>query len=362
MKYPAKKILVIVTRQFGDVLLTTPLLHSLRQAYPQSVIDVLVFEGKESILEGNTDINNTITIPERPRIIDTVFLIGKIFRRYDISISTLSGDRPLLYALCSGKKRISVVPPPRWQDFWKRFISTAWTELDDKNTHTVTQYLRLAELLDIPLYYQVINPKSPLAEEKLDRRLPFDWRKQPFVVLHLTPMWRYKYWTLDGWTELATYLIESGFSVVLIGGGKRRDMGYSYSALFKMPKNVVSLVGKLRFSEVTVLIQASRLYVGLDTAVTHLAAATGVPTVAIYGPTNPVKWSPWPVNYASTQPPFERRGIQGIQQVGNVFLIQSEEECVPCHEEGCDKHRKSRSRCLYELSSAKVISVIKNIL
>jgi len=359
MKYPAQKILVIVTRQFGDVLLTTPLLHSLRCAYPQSVIDVLVFEGKEAILEGNSDINHIITIPERPRLLETTRLFWQICRRYNLSISTLSGDKPLFYALCAGSKRVSVVPPPRLQDSWKRFISIAWTELDDENTHTIVQYLKLAELLEIPLHYQVVPPTSQNAEEKLDRRLPFDWRKQPFAVLHLTPMWRYKYWTLNGWAELATYLINSGFHVVLIGGGKKPDMGYSYSALFKMPKSVISLVGKLRFSEVTRLIQASRVYIGLDTAVTHLAAATGVPTVAIYGPTNPVKWSPWPKDYASHEPPFKKIGSQ---RMNNVFLIQGELYCVPCHEEGCDKHRKSRSRCLYELESVKVIEVVKKLI
>jgi len=359
MKYPTKKILVIVTRQFGDVLLTTPLLHSLRCAYAQSVIDVLVFEGKEAILEGNSDINNIITIPDRPRLLDTLNLAWRICRRYDLSISTLSGDKPLFYALCAGSQRVSIVPPPRFQDSWKRFISVAWTELDDKKTHTIVQYLKLAELLEIPLHYQVIPPQSFNAEEKLDRRLPFDWRTQPFAVLHLTPMWRYKYWTLKGWAELASYLIDSGFQVVLIGGGKKPDMGYSYSAVFKMPKTVINLVGKLRFSEVTRLIQASRVYVGLDTAVTHLAAATGTPTVAIYGPTNPIKWSPWPKEYADSKPPFERIGSQ---RVGNVSLVQGESYCVPCHQEGCDKHRKSRSRCLYELDSARVIDVVKGLI
>ena len=60
-----KRILVISTRQIGDVLLTTPLIHSLKQA-TRSEIDVLVFQGKGAILEGNPDIRNIIEIPERP--------------------------------------------------------------------------------------------------------------------------------------------------------------------------------------------------------------------------------------------------------------------------------------------------------
>ena len=46
----------------------------------------------------------------------------------------------------------------------------------------------------------------------------------------------------------------------------------------------------------TIIAQA-KLYIGPDTGITHLAAATGIPVIALYGPTNPVKWAPWPSGY-----------------------------------------------------------------
>jgi heptosyltransferase-3 len=52
-KFPANKILLIATRQIGDVLLVTPLLRSLRHAYRDAVIDVLVYDNKGGMLESS---------------------------------------------------------------------------------------------------------------------------------------------------------------------------------------------------------------------------------------------------------------------------------------------------------------------
>jgi heptosyltransferase-3 len=101
------------------------------------------------------------------------------------------------------------------------------------------------------------------------------------------------------------------------------------------------------------------LYIGPDTGITHLAAATNVPVIALYGPTNPVKWTPWPYGFEQSVNPFEKIGSQ---TVNNVFLLQGEKPCVPCHLEGCDRHQKSRSACLDELSSERVKETIHLIL
>jgi len=66
MRYPANKILLIATRQIGDVLLITPLLRALRQAYPEATIDVVVYAGKGAILVGNPDYNTLISVAEHP--------------------------------------------------------------------------------------------------------------------------------------------------------------------------------------------------------------------------------------------------------------------------------------------------------
>ena len=63
---PPRRILVIVTRRIGDVLLATPLIRSLKQAWPQAQIEALVFEGTQGVLAGNPDMAAVHTIAERP--------------------------------------------------------------------------------------------------------------------------------------------------------------------------------------------------------------------------------------------------------------------------------------------------------
>ena len=58
-------VLVIVTRRIGDVLLTTPLIRTLKRAWPGAAIDVLVFEGTAGVLASNPDIRSVLAIAER---------------------------------------------------------------------------------------------------------------------------------------------------------------------------------------------------------------------------------------------------------------------------------------------------------
>jgi len=362
MKFPAKRIVIIATRQIGDVLLVTPLLRSVRHAYPEAQIDMVVFTGKHSILLGNPDCDQILCIPERASWRETRTLIRQLLRRYDLALSTLTGDRPCLYALLAAPRRVLPLHSTHWNQAWKRGIAHAWTEFDDVNTHTVIQNLQLADLLEIPRCYEVVVPYAATAAQQLDDNLSFAWKTTPYAVLHLTPMWRYKRWTEQGWAELVSYFADQGWQIVLTGGPAQAELDYlaSVTADFAVP--VVNMAGRLNFAEVAELLSHAQIYVGPDTAVTHLAAATGVSTVALFGPTNPVKWAPWGKYHAlqrEERSPYQRLGTQ---QVANVLLVQGEAECVPCHQEGCERHRDSYSECLDTLSSIQVIAGIERLL
>ena len=88
------RILVVTLRRLGDVLLTTPLVRTIRRGFPQGRLDILVFRGSERILKGNPDIDNVITIPERPSAGETLALVRQLWRRYDLAVTTQAGDRP----------------------------------------------------------------------------------------------------------------------------------------------------------------------------------------------------------------------------------------------------------------------------
>lgn len=355
-----KNILIISTRQIGDALLTTPLIHSLRLAYPEAKLDVLVFKGAaEGVLMGNPDISEILAVPHHPTFKEYLRLIKRLFRRYDLAISTLTGDRPIFYAFLAGKKRISLVEPTRTRDQWKRKLLSVCVDLDDDTTHTVTQNLKLVEALKIQKHYQVIPPYAPDTLNTLKQKLPFDVKQSAYVVLHLCPMWNYKRWPMLAWRELIRFILSKNLNVVLTGGNAKDELDYIQAVLSDLSGDIYNLAGQLNFAEVATLITEAKFYVGTDTAVTHIAASTGTLSIALFGPTNPLKWAPWPKDYQAETPPFPR---VGSSQVGNVILIQGETTCVPCHQEGCERHKLSYSRCLDELSSHRVMAALEKIL
>ena len=61
MNAPPRSILVVVTRRIGDVLLATPVIHSLHRAWPDAKIDALVFTGTEGVLAANPDLRRKLS-------------------------------------------------------------------------------------------------------------------------------------------------------------------------------------------------------------------------------------------------------------------------------------------------------------
>src|SRR5215831_16427238 len=82
MALPARpRILVIALRRLGDVLLTTPLIRSLRRAWPDASIDALVFADTAAILDGNPDLNGVVAMPVKPAAGESLALAARLWRR-----------------------------------------------------------------------------------------------------------------------------------------------------------------------------------------------------------------------------------------------------------------------------------------
>ena len=95
-------------------------------------------------------------------------------------------------------------------------------------------------------------------------------------------MFRYKQWTREGWRALAAELKRRGLSVVAIGGPNAAERKYLDDVF-----QGVATVHQVAWPETVALLSQARVYIGPDTSVSHLAAATGCPTVALFGPLDP---------------------------------------------------------------------------
>jgi heptosyltransferase-3 len=339
------RVLVVAMRRLGDVLLTTPLIGSIKRAYPEASIDALVFAGTEGILTGNPDLAGVLTIRQRPRIGETLSLIGRIGKRYDLALSTQTGDRPTLLAVIAGRQSAGPVERAGFAAAVKR-VALSRSYVSEGGRHRVLEILRLADALGIRAHAEIVCPAGAVA--------PALAPAQPYAVVHAAPMFTYKRWTLEGWRRLALALRERGLGIVVTGAAGDR----AYLDEIWRGGDVVRRDGELAWPELSALIGAARAYIGPDTAVTHLAAASGVPTVALYGPTDPRLWGPWP--RGGLDRPWAAAGT--IQRRGNVWLVQNPLPCLPCQLEGCERRLDSYSQCLDELSVSQVVSAVDQAL
>ena len=340
------RILVVALRRLGDVLLTTPLIRSLRRAWPEATIDALVFAGTAGILEGNPDLNGVITMPARPTTAETFTLAARLWKRYALAVSTQSGDRPTMFAWAAARAHVAPVEA-RLSGTVKRF----WLRRSVPvvaGVHRVEEMLRLADALGIARVPELVCPETAAREPVA--------ADTPYAVIHAAPMFRYKRWTQDGWRELATALQKRGLAIMATGGPDATERQY-LDGLWQDP-SVRRLDGCLSWPELAALLKRAKVFIGPDTSVTHLATASGCPTIALYGPTDPRLWGPWPTG-----------GLRDMwlassmtQRRGNVWLVQNPLPCQPCQKEGCDRHIESFSRCLDELAPRQVLAAVDEAL
>jgi lipopolysaccharide heptosyltransferase III len=352
-----RSVLVVVTRRIGDVLLATPLIRSLKSAWPETEVDALVFEGTQGAITANRDLRRILTVPERPSLPTHLALVVRLLRRYDLALSLLPGDRSTMYAFLAGRRRVGLLLPVK-KEAWKRRLLHRWIPFDTLNTHTVLMYLALADALGITRCKNVVLAWSAADAQRVNDLLgPVAGR--PLAVLHTYPKFNYKLWRREGWIEAARHLSARGYRVVLTGGNDSAELEYIARLMRGLPADTLNLAGRLTLAGTACLVSRAAVFVGADTAITHMAAAAGVPTIALYGPTDPVKWGPWPGGYAGSGSPWRRLGSQSV---GRVRLIQGNAACAPCHKEGCDRQVASFSDCLQQLPAARVIAAIESAL
>jgi heptosyltransferase-3 len=357
-KRPPKRVLVVATPGFGDVLLATPLFRSIKREYPDAAIDVIVIAGREEMLVGNADVRNTIPIPKRPTALQLLRLCARIIGRYQLAISPMGSDRLVSFARIASRRCVAMLDATATKERWKRWAVTAWVPRD-ADQQQVLRHMNIADALGIERACEIVPPFDAAAPALLDEHVPFDWRTEPYAVLHPSTHATRKRWTLDGWQTLGKRLVDRGWKCV-ITGGPNEEPGYIESILAAIGPDALSLAGQLPMTAVRELIEHSRIFVGVDTSTAHLAAAVGTPTVALYGPGPTNRFALWPHGYESNEPPF--RNVLGAATNGNVCIIQGDCPCGKDYPSGCGTEMPGRSRCLEELATDSVVSAVEQLL
>lgn len=361
--FAPRRIAVVVTRQIGDVLLTTPLISAAAERWPAARIDVVGFAGTLGVLEGNPHVVGRIELPAKLRAADAWRFVRTHGRRHDLVLIAEASDRAHLVGLLLGATRAGLVPADASHAWWKRRLLRHSVEVggDRSDRHVADEKLALLapwrgpDAAVPPVRAPDGAPLPDAVASLIDERST--------VVVHAPSMWAYKQWPAERYAEVCAALLDDGHTVVLTGSASPRDRGIVDAVVADVGMQVdaaaatrlVDAAGLLDFRQLATLLRRAALYVGPDGSVTHLAAACATPVVAVFGPTDPRRWGPidGSARHARVDASAQRRG--------RVLLLQGPTAgvCVPCGRAGCDDHRDSRSACLDAIDAPRVVAAAR---
>lgn len=362
---PPRSILVVCIRLIGDVILSTPLVGLLKSAYPDAEIDYLVNRGTGEFLEKDPRIRSVLYTRNRearkPAGNPEPGYFLKIFGRYDMAITLNASDRGNLAVLIAGRGiRIGFYQEVgALKTGWRKFFLTHPLPFPGM-IHVARVAQLVAEAIAIPV--PRLEAKVFWDREDEGKREEFLRREGiagPFFVVHPFARWGYKYWVADRFAKVSDE-IARGYDIRPVWTSspdpeEARRLREA-SALCRIRPALCA--GEFTLNRMTCLLSRAALYVGLDTAVSHLAATTGVPMVVLFGPTIAERWSPW-----NNQGPVEQQCPlpRGTQRAGRMILIQKDWDCVPCGKAGCDGEG-GESRCLTEIQVPEVLDAVRELM
>ena len=348
------RILVVCTRQLGDVLLTTPLIRAARERWPEATIDVLGFGGTLGMLRGNPDIGELIEVPAGSGWVASRALIRRLWRRYDLALIAQYSDRAHLYGFAAAKRRAGQVTDEA-KSWWKRALLEHRVRMNDTQSHSVVEKLRLLAPWAAPRGAALVAPPPHELPGGFAARL-----RPPYAVVQTPTAVAYKQWPVAHWRAVVEALVARGVQVVLTGAPSAVDRAVvdvvrsGFDAT-----HVVDAAGTLDLNQVGTLLRGAAVYVGCDTSITHLAAACDVAVVALYGPINPRYFGPWPAS-PTLDVPYVRHAL--VQRAGKVTVLQGSPPCVPCDRAGCEDRNDSVSVCLLTMAPARVVAEVDRVL
>ena len=332
MRHKSERILIVCLQRLGDVLLATPLAGSLKAYWPTAKIHWLVYDDTAELLSKNPAADYIYRLPRQSNFFQVVSIAFRLCQKYDYSFSTQSGDKPSLLARIAGRNAYTFQSCASGGLFRDKLFTNVVTPR--RREHQVDRILSLLDLLTIPKITRVLTPT------KSQRDRFSEILKKPYIVLHPGAAFRYKLWTAKGWNALAEALSREGFNICITGSDNVAETSY-LDELFS-GLQVIRLDGQLSWQELSAVLANAVLYIGVDTSVTHLASALGVPGIALFGPTDPLLWHPG-----------------GSSDTSSIVVIQNSQPCVPCQQEGCDRHVSSLSDCLSTLAPDKVLHLLR---
>ena len=289
------KILILKPSSLGDVVQALPVLRLLKLHFPDSEIHWWIEVRSALLLEGDPDLAGIFRF-DRKRWArpwhwgELASSIREIRRhRFDLVIDLQSLIRSGAVAwLANGAFTVGLHD---WRELTPGFYDVSVSR-PNPETHAVDWYLEALRALGVPVHLNFEwMPERPAVAAEVEEL----WSLQghPWIALLPGARWDNKRWPLEHFQNLIRTLRRQheGLRFVILGSGADHPLGAAISTV--APEACLDLTGRTTLLQLIEVLRVCRGVVTNDTGPMHVAAALGVPTVGIFGPTEPRRTGPY---------------------------------------------------------------------
>ncbi|MGI6092251.1 MAG: lipopolysaccharide heptosyltransferase II [Negativicutes bacterium] len=323
------RILVINLMYIGDLLFATPLLRTLRANYPEAEIVLLADKKNCDVVRYNPHISELIAIDKKGyhnKLKNYLGVIADIRRRqFDLVINLHRNERASAIAAFSGAKKIIGFSAKGFGFFFDKVVH------ERTDIHQVDAYMETLKAVGVK---RIDNQGLEMwVDEKSQKKADEIWQyhfpdtsgnlrsspKTPVIGINTGGSWPTKRWTKSGFANLADKILASGYGVVFFGGPMdKEDVEEILSLMVERDSpQLVLLTGKTTLLEMAALANKCTAFISGDSGPMHIAVSQKVPVIAIFGPSDPLRYAPY----------GQKKSV-----------IKSNQECLGCGEHSCVGH------------------------
>jgi heptosyltransferase-2 len=320
----------------GDLIFSLPALLAIRQLFPQAHITSILRPYLRDLLEPIGMVDRILLRPERETQRETLAFLRELRRgHFEMAVLFSQSLSANIYALLSGAPiRLGFV-----DTIFPQLLNPA---LNLRGITSVAKLLYLVEQLGArPAkldYVGLLKPGRQQQKRVTALLGEVDGDKDRLAIISFGEgskrPYPYKVWGREKFAAVGKYLSRQGLRPVIIGS--KGEAPEAALLAEEIGRGAFSFAGRTSLGELAELIGRGEIFVGIDSGPTHIAAALGVPLVAIYGPTDPTVTGP---------------------QGSNHIILHKPQDCGPCVTPTCDDRP-----CLAAITAEEVIAAVDQLL
>ncbi len=325
------KILCIKPRGIGDIVLSTIILENLINYFPNAKIDYLTENFAKYSVSNNPMVNKVLTMrkTEFP-----LWVAGRIRKeKYDLILDLWSNPRSAQITFLSGVKyRVGFAY--RGRKYAYNILATSGRG----DQHSAEHNLELLKAINVPIFSKKVYYYVDKKDDEFGKKFIANNFSSNEKIIGIIPAggWQSKRCDAVKWVEICKTINQKHPNIkflILWGPGDERDADYIHK---RLPSQTI-LAPKTNLPEMTGLIKNCNLIIANDSGPMHIAAAIGIPTLGIFGPTNPKNHGPYSDN--------------------STYVIKEDLFCIICNLLECPYNHE----CMLQLSNEKVLEAVEKI-